>query len=317
MATLGGSGDVSYGYFLRLGSRSSTHVSTESLPVEISPPNGYEDAPIYQFTGIPDLRKRVQSLAHELVAGRTTKQYLVFWGITKDHLAQIDHQRASIGKGIRLTYYIDTDLLIVKVPTAEHEQAHISLFDEVNEKLRGMGLSKRSMWGCGATTYDGFSSSKEGDSSYKPKWCRAGKGTWPTLVFEAGLSETLAKLRTDAEWWLTNSKGEVKITITISIKPAQKSLWIEKWCLQPRTPAAPVTSANAPVPTKIQELTIIQNPPIPTPPGNIATYAVTGAPLILDFDKLLLRAPVLPEGDVIFTAADLQAWADEFWYMVK
>jgi hypothetical protein len=58
-------------------------------------------------------------------------------------------------------------------------------------------------------------------------------------------------------------------------------------------------------------------PPIPTPPGNIATYAVTGAPLILEFEKLLLRAPVLPEGDVIFTAADLQAWADEFWDMVK
>jgi hypothetical protein len=83
-----------------------------------------------------------------------------------------------------------------------------------------------------------------------------------------------------------------------------------------RLPAAPATTANALVPTKIQELTIIQNPPIPTPPGNIATYAVTGAPLILKFEKLLLRAPVPPEGDVIFTAADLQAWADEFWSMV-
>jgi hypothetical protein len=104
----------------------------------------------------------------------------------------------------------------------------------------------------------------------------------------------------------------VKIVIVISIRPAQKSLWIEKWCLQPRTPAAPVIGANAPIATKIQELTIIQNPPIPTPPGNIATYAVTGAPLVLEFEKLLLRSPVLPEGDIIFTSADLQAWADEF-----
>jgi hypothetical protein len=59
MATLGRSGDASYGYFLRPGSRSSNHVSTKSSPVETSPPKGYEDAPIYQFTGIPDLRKRV------------------------------------------------------------------------------------------------------------------------------------------------------------------------------------------------------------------------------------------------------------------
>jgi hypothetical protein len=314
MATLGGSGDVSYEYFLRSGPRLSTHVSTKSSPVEISPPKGYEEAPIYQFTGIPDLRKRIQSLAHELVAGRTTEQHLIFRGVTKDHLAQIDYQRASIGKGTRMTHYADIDLLIVKVPSAKHEGAHLTLSDEVNEKLRGMGLPKRSLWPCGGTKYDGFSSSKEGDSTYRPK-CRPGEREWPTLVIEAGLSEPLAKLRTDAEWWLTNSKGDVKITIIISINPAQKSLWIEKWYLQPPRPAAPVTRANAPVPTKIQELTIIQNPPIPTPPGNITTYTVTGAPLILEFEKLLLRVPVPPEGHVIFTAADLQAWADEFWSM--
>lgn len=307
---------MSHGYVLRSGPRSSTHVSTKSSPAETSPPKGYEGTPIYQFTGIPDLRKRVQSLAQKLVAGRTTEQYLIFRGVTKDHLAQIDCQRASIEKGIRLTHYTDTDQLIVKVPTAEHEQAHLTLSDEVNEKLRGMGLPKRSMWPCGGTTYDGFTTSKEGDSTYKPK-CRAGKGTWPTLVFEAGLSETLSKLRTDADWWLTNSKGQVKIAIVVSIKPAQKSLWIEKWCLQPRTPAMPATRANPPqVATKMQELTITKNPPILTPPGNTATYAVTGAPLILEFAKLLLRAPVPPEGDVIFTIADLQAWADEFWVMI-
>ena len=66
----------------------------------------------------------------------------------------------------------------------------------------------------------------------------------------------------------------------------------------------------------MQELTITKNLPILTPPGNTATYADTGAPLILEFEKLLLGAPVLPEGDVIFTIADLQAWADEFWVMI-
>jgi hypothetical protein len=37
----------------------------------------------------------------------------------------------------------------------------------------------------------------------------------------------------------------------------------------------------------------------------------------LEFEKLLFRAPVSSEGDVIFTAADLQAWADEFWGMME
>ena len=118
------------------------------------------------------------------------------------------------------------------------------------------------------------------------------KSHWPTLVFEAGLSESLAKLRTNVEWWLHNSRGEVKIVIVISIRPAQKSIWIEKWCLQPRTPAAPTTGANPPIATKTQELSIIQNLCILTPVDSTTTYAVTGAPLILEFEKLLLRTPM-------------------------
>jgi hypothetical protein len=307
---------MSHGFFLRSGPRSSTHVSTKSSPVETSPPKGYEGAPIYQFTGIPDLRKRVKLLADKLVAGRTTEQYLVFRGVTKDHLAQIDHQRTSIGKGIRMTHYTDIDLLIVKVPTIEHETAHTTISYKVNRRLEGMGLPELSLWPCGSTTYHGSSSSKEGDSTYKPR-CRTGRDDWPVLVFEAGVSETLGNLRADAQWWLNSSGGEVKIAIVISIVRRTKRLLIEKWCLQPRTPTAPVTRANALVPTKIQELTITQNPPIPPPRGTIPTYAVTGAPLTLEFEKLLLRAPVPPEGDVIFTTVDLQAWAGDFWSMIQ
>jgi hypothetical protein len=250
-----------------------------------------------------------------LAAGRTTEQYLVFRGVTKDDLVQIDHQRVSIGKG-RKTHYTDTDLLIFKVPTIAHEIAHFTLSDEVNRKLEGIGLAKQSLCPCGATTYDGFSSSKEGDSSYKPK-CRTREDDWPVLVVEAGVSETLARLRVDADWWLTNSNGEVKIIVIIWIVRAVKSLVIEKWCLQPRTPAAPATRANVLIGAKIQELTIIQNPPIPPPQGTIPIYAVTGAPLILEFEKLLLRAPVPPACDVIFTTADFQAWAAEFWSMIQ
>jgi hypothetical protein len=56
---------------------------------------------------------------------------------------------------------------------------------------------------------------------------------------------------------------------------------------------------------------------IPTPQGTIPTYAVTGASLILELEKILLRVPVPPEGDVIFTAANLQAWATDFWSMIQ
>jgi hypothetical protein len=309
MATYAGSSDVSWG---------STHASTKSSPVETSPLEGYADVPSYGFTGIPDLRKHVKSQSKALVAGRTTHQYLTFRGVTKDHLAQIDRERASIGKHTRMTHYTDIDLLIIKLmPSGKHEAAHVIFSDEVNRKLEGMGLPKRSLFGFGSRTCVGPNSSKEGDSTYQPK-CRPGKSKWPTLAFEAELSESLTKLRRDAEWWLTASNGEVKIAIVISIVPAEKSLRIEQWCMSLSTgrPATRAYTANPTVPTKIQELTVIQNPLIPPLPGTIPTYTVTGAPLILEFEKLLLRAPVLPEGNVIFTAADLQALAEEFWFMI-
>jgi len=178
----------------------------------------------------------------------------------------------------------------------------------------------------------GSSCSKEGDSTYKPKWCRAGKDNWPTPVFEAGYSEPLAKLRTDAEWRLVKSRGAVKIVVVICIEPTPKRLLIEQWCMPLPLPTrpGPVTRArstanasanvnppvNTTVPAKIQELTIVQDPPIPHLPGTIPTYTVTGAPLILDFERLLLQAPVLPEGNVILTTTDLQAWAERYWFML-
>ena len=326
MATYGGSSDVSFGYTFwsrpSLSTQGSTNSSSvETSPAETSPLDGLADAPIYGFTGIPDLRKRVRSQSDALVAGRTNQQYLVFRSVTKERLAQMNHQRASIGKHTRMTHYTDIDLLVIKLmPSAIHEAAHLQLGDEVNRKLEGMGLARRSLYPLGAKTCSGPNSSKQGDSTYKPK-CRTREIDWPTIAIEAGLSEKLPRLRIDAQWWLTNSGGEVKIAIVISVVKEEKSLRIEQWCLPQPLPTGPrpatrAATRAATIPTKIQELTVIQDPPIPALPGTIPTYTVTGAPLTLEFEKLLLRAPVLPEGNVILTAADLQAFAEEFWSML-
>jgi hypothetical protein len=60
---------------------------------------------------------------------------------------------------------------------------------------------------------------------------------------------------------------------------------------------------NAPpplIPTKIHEITIIQN-------------TVPRAPLVLEFDKTFLRPVVLPETDITFTAQELSTWAVRIW----
>jgi hypothetical protein len=57
----------------------------------------------------------------------------------------------------------------------------------------------------------------------------------------------------------------------------------------------------------MQRITIIENPAL------LPTYTIVGAPLILEFDNIFLRMPILPEGNVIFNTVDLEKWAKIVW----
>jgi hypothetical protein len=57
--------------------------------------------------------------------------------------------------------------------------------------------------------------SKEADVGYKPI-SREMKHEWPSFVIEVGVSESLAMLRTDAAFWITNSDGRTRIVIVLS-----------------------------------------------------------------------------------------------------
>jgi hypothetical protein len=270
--------------------------------------DGLEDVCIQQFIGISNLRKMVKSHAAKLQAGDSNQQYLVFQPVTQDDLTKIDRVRHTIGKDTRVTHYIDKSLLIIKLmPSAAHGSAHLNLAGDLVVKMLGMGMARRDLRSLGGTRFDGRRSSKEGDSVFMPRTRMLQSGTirWPTIVFESGLSETLHRLRCDANWWLETSKGEVKIVIIISIKPAQTKLHIERWERAPLagrrlTTRASSNNPNVEVSTKMQEVDIDPN-------------GVIGAPLILEFQKVFLRQAVPPEGDFIFTAPDLASWAADFW----
>lgn len=92
-----------------------------------------------------------------------------------------------------------------------------------------MGVPRRDLIPIGSTRYQGSQSSKEPDAGYKPLPARSLVSDWPTIVFEVGLSESLSQLRTDTEWWLVNSGGQVMIALIISLKPAFSVIHIEKW----------------------------------------------------------------------------------------
>lgn len=70
---------------------------------------------------------------------------------------------------------------------------------------------------------------------------------------------------------------------------------------RPSTPA--VVAANNLVPTKVAEISIIQN---------IVT-AGSDVPLVLSFDHIFLRPPGLAEEDFVFSINDLQNWSSTVW----
>jgi hypothetical protein len=180
-----------------------------------------------------------------------------------------------------------------------------------------MGISSNELDFVGASRFRGRNSSREGDSAYRPQSFRPNETDWPTIVIESGVSESLQRLRFDASWWLTESRGAVKIVIIILAQNAQSRIQIEKWEHAPsrrllpfRTP--PNNPNNNPnnltrqLPTKIQETTIVSNAPLPVTGG---PFTVTRAPLVLEFDKIFLGPAVLPEIDITFNAQELSAWA--------
>jgi hypothetical protein len=271
---------------------------------DISPLVGLEGIHTQLYNGIPKMRKIIKSQFAKLEKGDSDQGYLIFECVTVDDLTKIDRARNSIGKRTRMAHYTDRDLLIVKLLTATHERAHGNLAMHVIMKCVLMGIPGNEMDSMGATQYLGRRSSKEGDSAYKPYSRRPNVTDWPTIVFEAGFSESLAHLRYDAEWWLKHSGGEVKIVIIILTKPAQSKIQIEKWELRPMTGRRPIlrsasnTLNNLPpqTPTKIQEIIIDGD-------------TVTGAPLVLEFAKIFLRQPVPPQSDITCTGQELSDWA--------
>jgi len=83
---------------------------------------------------------------------------------------------------------------------------------------------------------------------------------------------------------------------------------IEKWCLA--LPANP-NPANTPVPTKVHEIIVIENPTAPPLPHS---YTITGAPLIVEFNKMFLRQPIPPEHNIVLTQANLWDLVESVWH---
>ncbi|KAF3029020.1 hypothetical protein E8E15_010385 [Penicillium rubens] len=92
-----------------------------------------------------------------------------------------------------------------------------SLDGAVQYKIYNMGLDE-SIRPLGSETIQGVFCRKEADASFGPTQPIPGRNPKrPAVIVKVGVLETYRKLRADAEWWLTNSRGDVKLVIIVSI----------------------------------------------------------------------------------------------------
>jgi len=215
--------------------------------------------------------------------------------------------------------------MVITIPTSEHEGLHRGLDLCFYDDAVSMGL-RREFVCVGSTTFmdrdanGNITSEGEGDSCRKPKSMRTNKDQYPTLVIEAGWSQTPQSLREKARWWFDKSNGDVKIVLLVKMSPRSNHIRLEKWKLAPATSREGATTTRAAAtmtPRCVHVVEIARAAGIDDAHPNRfdpASYVVTGGPLQLEFIDIFLRQPIPPgERDLIIGNTTLQEYAADFW----
>ena len=151
----------------------------------------------------------------------------------------------------------------------------------------------------------------EGDSTGGPRPERSSEGCWPTLVIEAGVSQSLGALRNDMRWWFSASDHQVQIILLAKFERPQSAIILEKWEEEPSTtrPGA-MTTRNAAALQPVLRQTITITPDTTTNP---ISFNVTSGALVLGFERLFLRPPGPGEGDFVLSVQELEDYAQIVW----
>ncbi|KAK4031605.1 hypothetical protein C8A01DRAFT_51368 [Parachaetomium inaequale] len=269
-----------------------------------------EDTATMPFTTIRDLFE---------VINHTDGDLLIVTHVSPSCFIEIEREREKRRRKFRFRRYdSDRQILFITIPTRLHEALHVGIYEGFRDQLVISG--RKNSWGTiGATTFRAEhghpgGDAGEGDSTGGPKPERGMKDDWPTLVIEAGVSESLAGLRNDMRWWFSTSDHQVQIVLLVKFEHTRRAITLEKWEEAPSStrPGATTTrNAAALQPVLRQTITIIQDTTT-----NPVSYNVTRGALVLGFRLLFLRDPGPGEGDFVLSVQELENYAKGVWNTV-
>lgn len=253
---------------------------------------------------------------------------LIVAGVPATAVGDLDREREARGQHVRFLFLAKQKTLFVTIPTPVHKSMHSYLGDCLILHIAQMGLFN-SWESVSASRFPAkFRSSGDGDGSGeadgggKPWPEQAGENQWPTIVIEAGFTQTLPSLHQKMRFWFSRSSHDVKIVVLLKAFPdsASKHILVELWEERPRhapRPGATSTrSMDTLVPMAVQKINIVWA--LGLRRIEPANFNVTRGPLKLAFKSLFLRPAVGPqEHDIVFPDAQLQLMAARVWRKVS
>ncbi|ERT02924.1 hypothetical protein HMPREF1624_01228 [Sporothrix schenckii ATCC 58251] len=275
------------------------------------------------FTSVTDVFKQLERAA-KAMPGQGRFDGLVVGSMSPANFDVLSNERDRRERHLRLFFLPDQETAIVTVPSAPHEQAHSRLYTLVDRQLFAMGLDPE--WrGTQATRFSspGGGGHGEGDSGGGlRRGNRYNNQRWPTLVIEAGVSQSMAALRAKGRWWLSASNFHMKVVVLVKTVIRRSLITIEKWTAEQQFGSG--SNRLGATTTRQQQMEISWSGPghiLDTQPDEraAALFTVVGAPLVLRFEELFLRPPVASEGqrDIVISAEDLKDLASRVWEDVE
>jgi hypothetical protein len=255
------------------------------------------NTPQYEYRSNEHFLSVLDQQLNLFAVDRSKSQYILFTGVNnevfrRDFTDPID----------RLTdfeiYSITHELIIVKIESHTHGWSRSAFNVLLLDKLKTMDDHHKDIRGFASAHVQGEDRIQRADQIYQPKRLpRHRSRQWPSLVLEAGYTEGQRKLNSDIDWWITQSKGDVKCAITIAVNPRVKEIVISQWYgndSQQRVYRNALSHA------------LSQD-------GRGAIKTSNPNPLTIPFEHLFLRPPSGNEQDITFTITDLKEVANDVW----
>ncbi|KAJ9299132.1 hypothetical protein DTO271G3_3374 [Paecilomyces variotii] len=194
------------------------------------------------------------------------------------------------------SYDKTNQLLLTRIPTSgEHGAAASGFGAKMAIAIEHMGLESKVLHG-GFGAHYGDDGAKQPDCQWRPRRTPPGRSKeWPTVVVEVAVSASPTKSMSDVRWWLRQGDGDVEIVVTLRVDRQSPKITVEKW-----------GRGNNGQPQRHSSIAVYKNSNQP--------IKVDDGPLMIEFEKLFLRAPDSPkEKDIILGDEELKDLAKNIW----